>query len=163
LTRWITSSVEVHNASGTLPGYNTTPRFAVNIYAGDYSGNTSTPTASTALYGTALSRPAAYMVGRWSDSMNYAHFRVTGGSWVADSSITSVIAPQWEANTGRIEVVIPRSSLTSGAANDGSTVPLTIAVARQNPTSLTWGEDDTITLRYKLTPASTAWIYGNFR
>ena len=103
------------------------------------------------------------MVGRWSDSTNYGHFRVSGGSWVADSSITSVIAPQWDAGTGRIEVVIPRSSLTSGAANDGSTVPITITLVRQNPTSLAWSEDDMMALRYKLTPANTAWTYGNVR
>ncbi|MHB8184717.1 MAG: glycoside hydrolase family 15 protein [Dermatophilaceae bacterium] len=155
--------VRLDNASGTLPGYNTTPRFAVNVYAGDYSGNTSTATTSTAMHGTALSRPAAYMVGRWSDSTNYGHFHVSGGSWVADSSITSVIAPQWDAGTGRIEVVIPRSSLTSGAANDGATVPITITLVRQNPTSLAWSEDDMMALRYKLTPANTAWTYGNVR
>ena len=60
-------------------------------------------------------------------------------------------------------MVIPRSSLTSGAANDNSIVPITIALVRQNPTTLTWADDDTIALRYKLTPPSTAWTYGNVR
>jgi hypothetical protein len=155
--------VRLDNASGSLSGYNTTPKFAISVYAGDYSGNASTPTSSTALYGTALPRPAAYMVGRWSDSTNYARFKVSGGAWTADSSITSVIAPQWDTTTGRIEMVIPRSALTSGAANDNSIVPITIALVRQNPTTSAWSEDDTITLRYKLTPASTPWIYGNVR
>lgn len=155
--------VRVDNANGSLPGYNTTPKFAINVYAGDYSGNGSTPTSSTAMYGKALSRPAAYMVGRWSDSTNYAHFKVVSGSWTADSSITSVIAPQWDTTTGRIEMVIPRSALTSGAANDNSIVPITIALVRQDPSTLAWSEDDTITLRYKLTPPSTPWIYGNVR
>ena len=155
--------VRVDNASGTLPGFNTTPRFAINVYAGDYSGNASTPTSSTAMYGRALPRPAAYMVGRWSDSTNYARFTVSGGTWTATSSITSVIAPQWDTATGRIELVIPRSALTSGAANDGSVVPLTIALVRQNPSTLAWSEDDTITLRYELTPPSTPWLYGNVR
>jgi hypothetical protein len=135
----------------------------VNVYAGDYSGSTSTPTKTTALYGATLPRPAAYMVGRWSDSNNYARFSVSGGAWTADSSITSVIAPQWDTTTGRIEVVIPRSSLSSGAANDNATVPITIATVRQNPTTSAWSEDDLITLRYRLTPTSTPWIYGNVR
>jgi hypothetical protein len=89
--------------------------------------------------------------------------KVSGGAWTADSSITSVIAPQWDTTSGRIEMVIPRSALTSGAANDNSIVPITIALVRQNPTTSAWSEDDTITLRYKLTPASTPWIYGNVR
>ncbi len=155
--------VRVDNASGALPGYNTTPKFAINVYAGDYSGNGSTPTSSTALYGTALPRPAAYLVGRWSDSTNYAHFTASGGVWTADSSITSVIAPQWDTTTGRIEMVIPRSALTSATANDNSIVPITIALVRQDPVTSAWSEDDTITLRYRLTPASTPWIYGNVR
>lgn len=155
--------VRLDNASGSLPGYNTSPKFAINVYAGDYSGSGSTPTSSTAMYGKALPRPAAYMVGRWSDSTNYAHFHVSGGTWTADTSITSVIAPQWDTTTGRIEMVIPRSALTSGAANDNSIVPITIALVRQNPSTLAWSEDDTITLRYKLTPASTPWTYGNVR
>jgi len=155
--------VRLDNASGSLPGYNTTPKFAINVYAGDYSGNGATPTSSTGMYGRALARPAAYMVGRWSDSTNYAHFHVVSGSWTADSSITSVIAPQWDTTTGRIEMVIPRSSLTSGAANDNSIVPITIALVRQDPSTLAWSEDDTMTLRYKLTPPSTPWIYGSVR
>jgi GH15 family glucan-1,4-alpha-glucosidase len=155
--------VRVDNAGGTLPGFNTSPRFAVNVYAGDYSGNTSTETSTTAMYGKTLSRPAAYMVGRWSDSANYSHFHLSGGSWTADSSITSVIAPQWDTTTGRIEMVIPRSALTSGTAANGATVPITISLVRQNPTTLAWSEDDTIALRYKLTPANTPWTYGNVR
>jgi len=155
--------VRVDNSGGTLPGFNTTPRFAVNVYAGDYSGNGATPTSSTAMYGRALSRPAAFMVGRWSDSTNFSRFHVSGGAWTADSTITSVIAPQWDTTTGRIELVIPRSSLTSAGAADGATVPITISLVRQNPTTLAWSEDDTIALRYKLLPASTAWTYGNVR
>ena len=155
--------VRVDNAGGSLPGYDTTPRFAVNVYAGDYSGSTSTPTSTTAMYGRTLSRPAAYMVGRWSDSSTYSHFKVSSGTWTADSSITSVLAPQWDTTTGRVELTIPRSALTSSTANDNAIVPITIALVRQNPSTLAWSEDDTITLRYKLTPASTPWTYGNVR
>lgn len=155
--------VRIDNTSGTLPGYNTAPKFGVNVYAGDYSGNTSTATKSTGFYGASLPRPAAYMVGRWSDSTSFSHFSVVNGSWTGDSSITSVIAPQWDPSTGRIEVVIPRSALTSGAANDNAVQPITIALVRQNPATGGWSEDDTISLRYKLTPANTAWTYGNVR
>lgn len=155
--------VRVDNAGGTLPGYNATSKFAVNVYAGDYSGSTTTPTSGTAMYGNALARPAAYMVGRWSDSTSYSRFHVSGGAWTADSSITSVVAPQWDTTTGRIELVIPRSSLTSAGASDGSTVPITIGLGRQNPSTLAWSEDDNIALRFKLTPANTPWTYGNVR
>jgi hypothetical protein len=44
--------VRVDNASGTLPGYIATPRFAVNVYAGHYSGNASTATTSIAMNGS---------------------------------------------------------------------------------------------------------------
>lgn len=155
--------VRIDNASGALPGFNTSPRFAVHVYAGDYSGNGATPTTSTAFYGAPLSRPAAYMVGRWSDSNTYSHFHASGGTWVGDGSIASVITPQWDPSTGRIEVVIPRSALTSGAANDGAIVPITVSLVRQNPSTLAWSEDDTLALRYKLTTPNTAWTYGNVR
>lgn len=155
--------VRIDNAAGTLPGFNTSPKFGVNVYAGDYSGNVSTPTTTTAMYGATLPRPAAYMVGRWSDSTDYAHFSRSGGAWTAGTSITSVIAPQWDTSTGRIEMVIPRSALTSGSANDNAVVPITIALVRQNPTTLAWSEDDMISLRYRLTPTNTPWIYGNVR
>ena len=68
-----------------------------------------------------------------------------------------------DPSTGRIEMVIPRSALTSGAANDNAIVPITIALVRQNPTTGAWSEDDQITLRYKLLPTNTAWTYGNVR
>ncbi len=48
-------------------------------------------------------------------------------------------------------------------ATDNSVQPITIVLVRQNPTSGVWSEDDQITLRYRLTPTNTAWIYGNVR
>ncbi len=145
--------VRIDNASGSLPAYQGSSKFAVNVYAGDYSGSTGTATSTKGLYGATLSRPGAFMVGRTSDSATYSHYHVSGGSWASDSSITSVLAPQWDTATGRIELVIPRSALTSGAATDGSTVPITIALGRQNPSTQAWTEDDTVSLRYRLTGA----------
>ena len=60
-------------------------------------------------------------------------------------------------------MVIPRSALSSGTTSDGSTVPITISLVRQNRSTLAWSEDDTLALRYKLTPPNTAWMYGNVR
>jgi hypothetical protein len=57
-------------------------------------------------------------------------------------------------------MVIPRSAPTNGAANDSTIVPITIAITialvRQNSTTLAWSEDDTVALRYKLTLPSNA-------
>ncbi|MCW2491845.1 MAG: hypothetical protein JWN47_1209 [Frankiales bacterium] len=53
-------------------------------------------------------------------------------------------------------MVIARSAPTNGAANDSTIVPITIALVRQNSTTLAWSEDDTVALRYKLTLPSNA-------
>ncbi|MGH3116027.1 MAG: glycoside hydrolase family 15 protein [Nocardioidaceae bacterium] len=154
--------IRIDNVAGTLPDFDTSPRFAAHVYSGDFAGS-SAPNSGTGMYGGTHERGAQYMVGRWSDSSQFSRFTVVGGAWTFDSALTGVIAPQWDAAAGRVELVIPRSSLASGATSDGSIASLTIALARQNPSTSAWSDEDIVTLRYRLTGPSTAWTYGSVR
>ncbi len=154
--------VRVDNADGHLPNYQTATEFGVDVYAADYSG-AATATTTVGIDGSTLPRPVSYLVARRSSDNRYLHYHVANGAWVQDADITSVIAPQWDPATGRVELVIPRSALASSGTANGTVEPLTIELEHQNPTTLAWTEDDTSTLLYRLTDSATAALYGNVR
>lgn len=156
--------LRIDNAAGNLPGFDTPPRFAAHLYSEDYAANPATSYTPTGIHGGSLDRPMAYLVGRWSDSTSYARFVADGaGGWAYDSDLTSVIAPQWDPAAGRIELVVPRSALASTPVGDGSWAKLDIALARQDPSTGTWVDDDLVQIHYRLTGAGTPWLYGNVR
>lgn len=153
--------VRVDNTSGTLPGFTTSPKFAVQVYSEDYNHNAATPSSGSGMYGT-LSRPMSYMVGRWSDSNNYTRFHYAGGSWVSDYNITNVIAPQWDTGTGRIELAIPIADLaSSGAVTADNWANLNIALITNSGTQ--WVQDDLQAIHYRINSSTDQWIYGNVR
>ncbi len=154
--------IRVDNHSGSLSGFNTEPKFALHVYSEDFNHLSSISSTATAFYGRTLDRPMQFMVGRWSDSANYSHFYVNGGNWTWDSNVTSVIAPQWDTTTGRIEAVVPISAVASGgSAPMGSWAYMDIALAYHNPSTNTWTDDDLLQIHYRLTSSGTAWLYGN--
>ncbi|WP_052487673.1 hypothetical protein [Gordoniibacillus kamchatkensis] len=153
--------IRIKNMSGHLSAYNTAPKFGVNVYAEDYKHGTAA-SLPTAMYGGALDHAAQYMIGRWSDSNNYAVFKVSGGAWTFDHFITGVIAPQWDPNTGNIEMVIPLSELSSaGSAATGDFSNLTVSLVRQNPSTSVWSEDDMQAVHDRIMTSGEAWFYGN--
>ncbi|HEV2345991.1 MAG TPA: glycoside hydrolase family 15 protein [Actinocrinis sp.] len=154
--------VRVDNADGHLPAYQTATEFGVDVYSADFSGAASA-TTTVGIDGSTLPRPVSYLVARRSGDNRYLHYHVANGAWVQDADITSVIAPQWDPATGRIELVIPRSALASSSTANGTVEPLTIELEHQNPTTLAWTEDDTSTLLYRLTDTTGAALYGNVR
>jgi hypothetical protein len=153
--------VRVDNDSGAFSAYNTTPKFALLVYAQDFNHSSSLTGRSTGEYGRALDHPMNYMVGRWSDSNTFATFSASTSGWTAGSNIGS-IAPQWDTSKGRIEAAIPISALASGGtAPTGSYAYLDIELAYQNPTTGVWDDDDLGAVHYRLTGSGTAWLYGN--
>jgi hypothetical protein len=156
--------LRVDNTSGHLPAYQTSPLFGVDVYAADLSGNAATPTTTTGVDGQQLARPVSYLVARRSGDNRYLHYHVSAaGAWVQDADLTSVIAPQWDPATGRVELAVPRSALAGGATIDGTTAPLLVGLEHQNPATSAWTDDDTVAVRYRLTGSGTASIYGNVR
>ncbi|MBN9621323.1 MAG: hypothetical protein J0H43_16600, partial [Actinobacteria bacterium] len=153
--------VRVDNASGSFSAYNTTPKFALLVYAQDFNHSSSLTSSSTGEYGRTLDHPMNYMVGRWSDSTNFSSFSAGTSGWTFSSNLTS-IAPQWDTATGRIEAAIPISALASGgSASTGSYAYLDVELAYQNPSTGTWVDDDLGALHYRLTASGDAWLYGN--
>ncbi|HEU5141200.1 MAG TPA: glycoside hydrolase family 15 protein, partial [Bacillales bacterium] len=153
--------VRVKNTSGNLSVYDTTPRFAIMVYAEDFKAGTN-ESSNTGIYGGSLDRPMQYMVGRWSDSNDFAKFHVSGGSWKFDHFISGVTEPQWDPSTGNIEVVIPLSELSStGSVESNDFGNLNIVLVRQDPSSLNWAEDDLSALHYRVTTSGQQWYYGN--
>lgn len=153
--------VRVDNASGSLSGFNTAPKFALLVYAQDFNHSGSLASRSAGEYGGALDHPMNYMVGRWSDSSTFSQFNASSSGWNWDQNYSS-IAPQWDTSTGRIEAKIPISAFASGGtAPTGSWSYMDIGLAYQNPSSGVWSDDDFVGLHYELLGSSTAWLYGN--
>ncbi|MCF6093617.1 hypothetical protein L1765_06395 [Microaerobacter geothermalis] len=153
--------VRIKNQSGQLSGFNTPPRFAMLVYADDFKGGTA-KSSSNGMYGGSLDRPMQYMVGRWSDSDTFAKFYVSGGNWTFDQFVSGVIKPQWDPNSGNIEMAIPLSEFSStGSVSTGDFSNLNIVLVRQDPNSLNWSEDDVIALHYRVMTSGEQWYYGN--
>jgi GH15 family glucan-1,4-alpha-glucosidase len=153
--------VRLDNVGKTLPGYNeANDKFMVAVYSEDFkhgAGNA----ATSSLYGVPLGRNAQYMVMRTSDSANYIKYVPNGsGVWQFNKNITAVIAPQWEANSGRIEIVIPKAELSNtGAIADNDWANLVIMIG--NNTSDEWSEADAVNIHYRSTGSGSRWIFGN--
>ena len=153
--------VRVDNDSGAFSAYNTTPKFALLVYAQDFNHSSSVPSISTGEFGRTLDHPMNYLVGRWSDSTNFSSFTAGTGGWTFNSDLSS-IAPQWDTATGRVEASIPISALASGgSAATGSFAYLDVELAYQNPATGVWDDDDLGAIHYRLTGSGTAWLYGN--
>ena len=133
--------IRIKNKSGSLPGFNTAPRFGMMVYAEDFK-NGAAAAKSTGMYGGALDRPFQYLVGRWSDGNNLSKFNVQSGNWTFTNHISGVIIPQWSTTSGDMEMVIPFSQLSSSAIAVGDWANLNIVLVRQAPSTFVWSEDD---------------------
>lgn len=153
--------VRVDNASGSLSGFNTAPRFALLVYAEDFNHSSALGTRATGIHGGALDRPMNYLVGRWSDSNTFSRFNASPTGWNWDTNYGS-IAPQWDPSTGRIEAKIPISAFASGGtAPTGSWSYMNVSLAYQNPSTGAWQDDDLGAIHYQLLGSGNAWLYGN--
>lgn len=153
--------IRIDNASRSLPGANEAEKFAVYVYSEDYDLAANTNAVSNC--GANLSRDMSFAFARYSNSSSLSKFDVKSGSWAWDSNIDSVIAPQWEASSGRIELVIPFSELAKDSSvNDGEWTNMDIVLVKQtNVLTDTWVDADTISIHYRKTGSNYEWIYGN--
>lgn len=153
--------VRIDNASGSLSGYNTAPKFAIEVYAQDFNHSGSIASRTTGQYGRTLDHPMNYLAARWSDSSTFSTFAAGTSTWNWTTNL-GTIAPQWDTTTGRAEAAIPLSSLaSSGSAAMGSWSNLNIGLAYLNPSTGVWTDDDLAAVNYRLTGSGTAWLYGN--
>ncbi len=148
------------NASGALSAYNTAPDFAVLVYAQDFNHSGSIYSTSTGFYGGTLDHPMNYLFARWSDSTTYSMFSAnSSGGWTWDSNL-STQAPQWDTATGRIELEIPITNITSsGSAAAGSWSYMDVETAYDN--SGTWTDDDITGIHYEIANSTSTWQYGS--
>jgi GH15 family glucan-1,4-alpha-glucosidase len=153
--------VRVDNASGGLSAFNTTPKFALLVYAQDFNHSGALTSRSVGMNGGTLDHPMNYVAGRWSDSANFSHFNAGTSGWNFDTNYGS-IAPQWDTATGRIEAKIPISAFASGgSASTGSWSYMDIGLVYQNPSTGTWTDDDFAGIHYQLLSSTAGWLYGN--
>ena len=153
--------LRVDNAAKTFSLYQDQPLFALRVYSQDFC-NANSAATSLAGSGAPLRRPMSYMVERHSDSDAYRHWSVSGGAWVNDQTLNWVIAPQWDPSTGRLEAVVPISSLSSGIPNFGNNwADVLVVLASYDSGSATWRDGDSMLIHYRLSTADENWIYGN--
>lgn len=148
--------IRINNVAGNLPSSTSTNYFQMTVYAEDFSKTAATTTNSQ--YGTALGRNMAYMFTRKNTDTGYSKYSVTGGNWALNKTITSVIAPQWDPNSGGIEMVIPRSEIETPA--NGAWGHITVDLGKYINGS--WNDNDVLKLNYCLSGSSDSWLYGNF-
>jgi len=153
--------LRVDNVAGTFSKYKEQPAFALRVYSQDF-GNRSSASTSLGLSGAPLRRSMNFMVERHSDSDAYQHWSVSGGAWVADQTVGWVTPPQWDPATGRVEAVVPISSLSSGSASFGDNwAEVLVVLATYSAASAKWVDGDSMLLHYRLSSADENWIYGN--
>ncbi len=153
--------LRIDNVSGMLPHYQEQPAFSLRVYSQDFA-NGSAAGSNFGVSGGSLRRPMSFMVERNSDSPAYQHWSGSETGWTNDRTIDWVIAPQWEPATGRIEAVIPISSVSSGAVSFGNNwANVLVTLASYNAGSSKWVERDSLLLHYRLSTGDQNWIYGD--
>jgi GH15 family glucan-1,4-alpha-glucosidase len=153
--------IRVDNAAGTFSHYQEQPAFALRVYSQDF-GNRNSLSTSLGVSGEPLRRPMSYMVERRSDSDAFLHWSVSAGVWAAGQNLDWAISPQWDPATGRLEAVIPISSVSSGTPVLGNNwADLLIVLALYDSSSAAWQDGDSMLLHYRLSSADENWIYGN--
>lgn len=151
--------IRVDNVARVLPSYNQYKKFAVTVYSEDFSGNQS-GNVSQSLYGTTLSRPMRYVVTRKSNSGDYEKYEASqSGSWLQQSDV-SAMAPQWEPGSGRVQMVIPISQLSTGGAGNGAWANMIIGLSYQQGNGA-MEDGDFINIHYRLTGSNEDWLFGN--
>ena len=151
--------VRVDNASGSLSAYNTSPEFAMMVYAQDFDHSSSLNSTTTGFYGGTLDHPMNYLFARWSNGSTFSMFSAnSSGGWSFDQNLT-IQAPQWDTSTGRWELQIPLSDMASSSAAAGDWSYLDVEMAYDN--NGTWQDDDVMGLHYEIASSGQAWLYGN--
>lgn len=152
--------IRIDTAGKSLPVYQApNDLFSVAVYSEDFKHQTMA-TNNTSLQQSLLGRDCAFAFMRSSDSDVFHKFTAAGGNWSQSGAITNVIAPQWETNSGRIEMVIPLSELSStGVAGADDWANLVIAIGDNSGSG--WQDSDLVHIHYRITSSMQTWLFGN--
>lgn len=151
--------IRVDNVARELPEYNQNDKFVMAVYSQDFSDR-NIKTTNKSYFGNDLDRNYSYMVARFSDSNDYNKYEVnTNSSWILDKKITKVTIPQWEASSGRFQMIIPISELSSSSYSTGDWANLKIAIGLDNGNEME--ETDYMNIHYKISGSKEPWLFGN--
>lgn len=129
--------LKIDTTEWNLPGYCDFNTFAVRVVVDD-----------------------TYLLTRNSYSDAYALYRNVNGSWQYDRDITSVIAPQWEPESGRIEMAIPYEAIGCSYPSEGMWNNLKISITQGD--GVNGLVSDTFKAHYRMTGCFMEWLLGNF-
>jgi GH15 family glucan-1,4-alpha-glucosidase len=151
--------LRIDNAAGSLPAFGQDPRFAVRVYSQDFAGASST-VVSWGLDRQPLNRPMHFAVERRSDDDVFHHW-VSAIQWEPTEPVTGVLPPQWDPATGRVELAVPISAVSSGPPAFGTawaTLAVTLARADTSPSGAVDG--NRVLVHYRLSTPDQPWSYG---
>jgi GH15 family glucan-1,4-alpha-glucosidase len=138
-----------------LPEYMSTSKFAVQVYS-DGGNNGS----NISISGNAMDHSMNYMLMRSNDSDDYVRYIYSNGMWNAEGMVNNAIAPQWEVNSGRIELVIPCAAINNDCSiNNWNNLRVVISQYSNGD----WVEADDFNLHYRMTGWNMEWLKGNFQ
>ncbi len=152
--------IRIDTSNRSLPGYQANDDlFNVTVYSEDFK-HLSAATTDTSLQQSDLNRNFAFAFTRSSASATYDKYTVDGNNWSYSKAIGAAIAPQWETCSGRIEMVIPLSELSStGLTETNDWGNLVIAIGNNSGTG--WQDSDFVSIHYRVTASNQTWIFGN--
>ncbi|WMJ22508.1 glycoside hydrolase family 66 protein [Paludicola sp. MB14-C6] len=143
-----------------LPGYQSSDKFAVQVYSEDFASTANS--TNTGIYGNGFTHNMSYMLTRSNQNSDYKKYSVSNNTWIQQANVANIIAPQWETNSGRIEMAIPFSALSStGAVGDNNWANLVIVLTKETSPGV-WTQMDTLAIHYRKTGSGIEWIKGNF-
>ena len=141
-----------------LPGYQESDVFAVQVYA-DASG--AVQSNSTSYAGQAMIHPMSYMTMRASDSASNVLYTATSSGWSSAGTVLSVIEPQWEPSSGRIELAVPYSAIGNASPSAGDWTNMRVVILAKSGSN--WIECDCFDVHYRMTVGGMEWLKGNFQ
>ena len=153
--------VRVDNVAGSLPLFGAAPAFAIRLYGSDFAGQ-STEVVRWGLDRSPLNRTVTYAVERRSNDDRFRKWAVVSANWQAQPDIVGVFEPQWDPATGRIEMGVPLSVISSAPPAAGSAWgTLAIVLASLDAATGNWADSDRLLIHYRFSTGSQQWIYGD--
>lgn len=142
-----------------LPGYQENDVFAVQVYADTTtSGIAST---SISMTGDTMAHAMSYMVMRSSGNSAYERYVASDSGWNVSGAVNTVIAPQWEVSSGRIEFAVPYASIGNASPTAGDWTNLRVVLLQKQGAE--WVEADSFNAHYRMTTGGMEWLKGNFQ
>ncbi len=151
--------IRIDNAAGSLPGFGDDPKFAVRVYSQDFAGAASSVVA-WGLDRQSLNRPMHFAVERRSDDDVFRHW-AAAIQWEPTAPVAGVLAPQWNPETGQIQMVVPIAALSSSPPAFGTSwATLAVTIGRADGSSHFATDGNKVLIHYRLSTPDQQWTYG---